>query len=413
MSDPTTQTIVIVGAGMAGARAAITLRSQGHTGRLVLIGAEPVAPYERPPLSKHYLRGEKSPAEIAITPKDTDWQGIGVDLRVDARVTRVDLHARAVDLADGERIGFERLLLATGSEPRRLPVPGADLDGVLLLRTIADADRIRAAITGGRPIVVVGGGWIGGEVAGCCRQLGAEVTLLTGSLGLLERQLGPEVAAIYSDLHRRHGTDLRAGEAAAIEGADGRVSGVRLADRSLLPAAAVVVGIGAAPRLDLAQAAGLEVGRGVRVDPLFRTSAPGVWAVGDIAEAWHPLLERHVRLDHWAAAWFGGPAAARSMLDAGAPYERVPYLYSDQLDLSMEMWGVPHDWDRVVIRAGDEPGSWTAFWLQGGRVVGTMLGNLPDARKPLEALVKARAVVDPEGLVDPSVPLEELAGSAA
>lgn len=403
-------TFVIVGAGMAGARAAITLRKEGFDGRLVLLGAEPDAPYERPPLSKAFLRGEQRREEIAITPKDAGWPDIGVELRLGAEATDLDMAASTLTLRGGERLGYDRLLLATGSEPRRPDVPGADLEEVHVLRTVRDSERIGDAIARGGPIVIIGGGWIGAEVAACARQRGASVTLLTGAAGLLERPLGPEVGAVYAELHRRHGVDLRqGGQAVVIEGRSGRVSAVRLADGSVLPADAVIVGIGALPRTGLAERAGLDVTGGVRVDPLFRTSDPAVFAVGDIVLMRHPVLDRDVRLDHWAAAWFGGPAAARSMLDQGAPYERIPYLYSDQYELSMEAWGVPPRWDRVVLRGDPATGSFLAFWLLAGRVVGTMLVGHEDVRKPLEALVRTSARVDPAALADPNVPISGLA----
>jgi 3-phenylpropionate/trans-cinnamate dioxygenase ferredoxin reductase subunit len=403
------QTFLVVGAGMAGARVAITLRKEGLDGRLILLGEESRAPYERPPLSKYYLRGEKAADEIAIEPADGGWDAAGVELRLGVRVTRLDPGAHLVELEGGERVGYDRVVLATGSEPRRLDVPGADLDGVLYLRTIEDADRIREAIRAGNRIAVLGGGWIGAEVAASVRQLGADAVLLTGRLGLLERHLGPEVSGIYGDLHVRHGADLRSGgQVAELRGRDGRLVEVVLTDGTAVAVGALVVGIGAEPRLALAREAGLETGAGVRVDPLFRTSAPDVFAVGDIAEAWHPVLERHVRLDHWAAAWFGGPAAARSMLDKGTPYERIPYFYSDQYDLSMEAWGVPREWDRVVVRGGAVDAGFLAFWLLRGRIVGAMLGNRPEARKQLEPLVRNRVAVDPRRLGDAAIPLDEL-----
>lgn len=410
--DTTNQTFVIVGAGMAGGRAALTLRKQGFQGRLVMLGAEPDAPYERPPLSKDYLRGEQAADTLAIRPKDHAWPDIGVELRTGVVVRRIDRASETVETEGGERVGYDRLLLATGSEPRRLEVPGGDLDGVMVLRTRADADRIRGAIRAGGDVVVVGGGWIGAEVSACARQLGAPVTLFTGRAPLLRGPLGDEVGRIYERLHRKHDVGVRQGESvAAIEGTDGHVSSVVTTDGSRLPASVVVVGIGATPRVDLAREAGLDTDGGVRVNPMFRTGDPRIWAVGDIAVMRHPLLGRDVRLDHWAAAWYGGPAAAASMLDAGAPYERLPYLYSDQYDLSMEAWGVPPAWDRVVVREVDTD-AFVAFWLSGGRVVGTMLGNVPDARKPLETLVRTAVVVPTDRLADPSVPLADLVPQA-
>jgi 3-phenylpropionate/trans-cinnamate dioxygenase ferredoxin reductase subunit len=404
-------TFAIVGAGMAGARAAITLRNEGFDGRVILLGAEAEAPYERPPLSKAFLRGEQERAAIAITPKGASWSDIEVELRLGVEVTELDARTSTLTLDNGERVAYDRLLLATGSEPRRLDLPGADLDGVYLLRTVKDAEHIGAAIARGDRIVVIGGGWIGAEVAACARQRGAPVTLLTGASPLLERTLGSEVAAVYAALHRRHGVDIRqGGQASAIVGGAGRVTGVRLADGTSLEADTVVVGIGALPRVGLAERAGLEVAGGVRVDVLFRTSVPDVWAVGDIALMRHPVLDRDVRLDHWAAAWFGGPAAARSMLGKGVPYERVPYLYSDQYDLSMEAWGVPHRWDRVVIRGEPASGEFLAFWLLDGHIVGTMLGGHGEAsqRKVLEALVRSSVMADPGPLADPGITIGSL-----
>jgi 3-phenylpropionate/trans-cinnamate dioxygenase ferredoxin reductase subunit len=401
-------TIAIVGAGMAGARAAIALRTEGFDGRIVLLGSEPDAPYERPPLSKAFLRGEQDRDSIDITPKGASWGDIDVELRLGTEVTEVDPGSSSLTLQDGTRLTFDRLLLATGSEPRRLDIPGAELEQVHLLRTVRDAQRIAAAIDGGGPMVVIGGGWIGAEVAACARQRGSPVTLLTGSSPLFERTLGPEVAEVYADLHRRHGVDLRqAAQAAAIEGSAGRVMAVRLTDGTSIAAEAVVVGIGAVPRTALAERAGLEVSTGVRVDPMFRTSAPGIWAVGDIALMRHPVLGRDVRLDHWAAAWFGGPSAARSMLDRGTAYERIPYLYSDQYDLAMEAWGVPPRWDRVIIRGEPAEGSFTAFWIDDGRIVGTMLGGHGESeqRKQLETLVRTAARADVVALADPDIPI--------
>lgn len=400
--------IVIVGAGMAGARAAIALRSNGFEGHLALIGEESEPPYERPPLSKAFLRGEEPATSIAITPKDRTWSDIDVELRTGTRATSLDLATRTVRLEAGEDLAYDRLLLATGSAPRQLDVPGAGLPEVLALRTIEDAQRIHALAASGDPIVVVGGGWIGAEVTACLRQLDVPVVLCTGRSPLLERPLGPEVAGRYADLHVDHGVDLRQGaQVTAIEGRDGHVHAVRTADGGLIDARAVVVGVGALPRVALAQEAGLDVDDGVRVDPTFRTSDPHVWAVGDIALMRHPVLDRDVRLDHWAAAWFGGTAAAKAMLGDATPYARIPYLYSDQYDRSMEAWGVPPRWDRVVIR--DLPDdAFLAFWLADGRVVGSMLVNVPEARKPLEALVRLRVPADAADLADPSVPLEAL-----
>jgi 3-phenylpropionate/trans-cinnamate dioxygenase ferredoxin reductase component len=405
---------VIVGASLAGAKAAETLRAEGFTGPIVLIGAEDELPYERPPLSKDYLQGKAGRDTIYVHPRQW-YADNSVDLRAGVTVTGIDRAAHAVTLAGGGRVEYGRLLLTTGSAPRRLPVEGAGLDGVLYLRTAGDSDRLRAAFTGGARIVVIGAGWIGLEAAAAARQAGADVTVLEAADLPLLRVLGPEAAEVFAALHRDHGVDLRFGvQVAAITGEGGRVSGVRLADGSTVAADAVVVGIGVAPNVGLAQDAGLEVDNGVRVDAALRSSDPDVYAAGDVASAFHPLLARHIRVEHWANALNQGPAAARSMLGQDIAYDRVPYFYTDQYDLGMEYSGYvePGGYDRVVFR-GDVAGrEFIAFWLDGSsRVLAGMNVNVWDVTEPIQALVRAGRPVDPAALADPAADLESLAGS--
>jgi 3-phenylpropionate/trans-cinnamate dioxygenase ferredoxin reductase component len=403
------QTFVIVGASLAGAKAAETLRAEGFNGRVVLIGAESELPYERPPLSKDYLRGESERAGAYV--HDADWYPQNdVELRLGTRAVGLDAGANEVELEGGERVGYDALLLATGAEPRGLPIPGADLDRVHLLRTLGDSDALRATIAAGGRLVVVGAGWIGCEVAASARQKGMDVTVVEPLSVPLERVLGPELGAIYREVHADQGVDLRLGSGVeAFEGA-GRVERVRTSDGQTIDCAAVLVGVGVKPRVELAQAAGLDVGDGVLVDEQLRTSAPNVYAVGDIASHQHPFYGERVRVEHWGTALEQGPAAARNMLGAGAPYERLPYFFSDQYDVGMEYAGHAPRFDRVVFRGDTAGREFIAFWVAGDRVVAGMNVNVWDVNDAIQALIRSRASVDDGRLADPGVPLESLAG---
>jgi 3-phenylpropionate/trans-cinnamate dioxygenase ferredoxin reductase subunit len=402
------ETIVIAGAGLAGAKAAETLRSEGFGGRVVLIGDEPVRPYERPPLSKGYLRAEAGFDAAAV--HDADFYGAhDIELRTSTTVTAVHPAESEVELGDGERIRYQRLLLATGAEPRRLPIPGAELPGVYTLRNVDDADAIRTAVTGGGPVVVIGAGWIGAEVAASSRQLGADVTMVDLVDVPLERVLGPEVGAVYRDLHRDHGVTLRLGVGIESMGGAGRVEEVRLGDGSVLPAAAVVVGVGVSPRVDLAAAAGLEIDNGVRTDAYLGTSAPDVYAAGDLADAWHPFHETWIRLEHWSSALNQGPVAAKNMLGLTTPYDKVPYFFSDQYELGMEYRGWAPSYEQVVFRGDPAGGEFIAFWLGDGVVRAAMNANVWDQGENLERLLLTRAAPDPAALADPDTDLADLA----
>jgi 3-phenylpropionate/trans-cinnamate dioxygenase ferredoxin reductase component len=400
------QSFVIVGASLAGAKAAETLREQGFDGRLVLIGGEAERPYERPPLSKDYLRGE---ADRKPYVHDQDFYAEQeIELLTSTEVESIDIASSEV-VGGGERLKFDHLLLATGAEPRRLQVPGADLDGVLYLRELADSEAIRERIDGGGKLVTIGAGWIGAEVAASARQKGCEVTVVERGSVPLERVLGPELGAIYRDIHLDHGVELLSDT--ALEGfeGDGRVEAVRTADGRRIEADFVVVGIGVVPRTQLAEAAGLEVDNGILVDEHLRTSAPGIFAAGDVANAFHPLYGHRVRVEHWANALNQGPAAARNMLDAQEPYDKVPYFFSDQYDVGMEYAGYAAEWDQVVFRGNVSEREFIAFWLADGRVLAGMNLNVWDVTDQIQAVIRSRAEVDPARLADPDVPLEELA----
>ena len=402
-------TFVIVGAGMAGGKAVETLREEGFDGRVVLLGAEPERPYERPPLSKDYLRGEAERSSVYLQ-EDAGWYGEhDVELRTAAHVASLDVAARAVVLADDERIDYDALLLATGAEPRRPPIPGTDLEGVHVLRTLEDSDALRGVLDAGGRLVVVGAGWIGCEVSASARQRGMDVALVEPQSVPLEGVLGPELGAFYRDVHADHGVQLhlRTG-VEAIEG-DGRAERVRTSDGTVLDCTAVLVAVGVAPRTGLADGV-LDVENGILVDASLRASADGVFAAGDVANHDHPLFGR-LRVEHWANALEQGPSAARAMLRSDVVYDRVPYFFSDQYDVGMEYAGHSLPGDEVVFRGDPATREFIAFWMRDGRVTAGMNVNVWDVNEHLQELVRSGASVDPDRVRDPDVPLDELASS--
>lgn len=402
---------VIVGGGLAGAKAAETLRAEGFAGRVILLAAEAEPPYERPPLSKGYLLGHDERDKAFVHPES--WYAEqDIELRLGARVTTVDRAAQEVELDGGERLHYDKLLLTTGSEPRRLDVPGAELADVRYLRELPDADHLRDVLAEGHRVAVVGGGWIGLEVAAAARTHGAEVTVVEVAELPLQNVLGDQVATVFADLHREHGVALLLGTGVReVVGDNGRVVAVVTSDGQEIMADTVVVGIGIRPRVELAEAAGLDVDNGVVVDAGLRTSDPDVFAAGDVANVDHPLLGTRVRVEHWSNALDGGPAAARSMLGQDVSYDRLPYFFTDQYDLGMEYIGhaPAGGYDDVVLR-GDVPGrAFHAVWLRAGRAVAGMHVNLWDEGiAPLEELVRSGRELDAERLRDPEIPLADL-----
>ena len=399
---------VIAGGGLAAAKAAETLRDEGFDGEIVLLGAEPERPYERPPLSKGYLLGSDERDSIYVHPADWYAQH-GVDLRPGVTVTAIDRAAATVTAsgpAGPESVPYDKLLLATGASPRRLSFPGADSGDVLYLRTVADSDRLRSAFSPGTRVVIAGAGWIGLETAAAARAAGCPVTVLEPQPGALHDQLGPELGAVFAGLHRAHGVEFRFGEHAA-EFRPGLVITSGGAD---LGADVLVVGIGAAPNDALAADAGLEVSNGVLTDAALRTSDLNIFAVGDVANSFHPLLGRRVRVEHWANALNGGPAAARSMLGQPVVYDPVPYFYSDQYDLGMECAGLPSpgSYDRVVYRGDPKALEFIAFWLHHGAVIAGMNVNVWDVTDDIQSLIRSARQVDPSRLTDPAIPLPDL-----
>jgi 3-phenylpropionate/trans-cinnamate dioxygenase ferredoxin reductase component len=414
MSATPTSTFVIVGAGLAGAKAAETLRAEGFDGRLLLLGDEAEQPYERPPLSKAYLRGETDPNSLYVHP-DGFYAAHDIELRPSTRVGAIDPATRGLELASGERIGYQRLLLATGAAPRRLPLPGAELDGVQYLRTRSDADRLAAAAAArAEHVVVVGTGWIGSEAAASLRQLGRDVTLIGPDTAPLAQVLGPEIGGVYRDLHADHGVRLVLGTRVAGFRGHGRVEAVVTDDGRTVEGDLVLVGAGAAPRTALAEAAGLPVRNGLLVNErLEAVGAAGVYAAGDVAAAWHPRYQTYLHVEHWANALNQGPAAARNMLGIPTPYARLPYFYSDQYDLGMEYSGFAATWDQVVVRGDLAAREFIAFWLKDQRIVAGMNANVWDVTEPIQALIRGGWPVDPERLADPSIPLDQVTGERA
>jgi NADPH-dependent 2,4-dienoyl-CoA reductase/sulfur reductase-like enzyme len=402
-------TFVIVGGGLAGAKAAETLRAEGFDGRVVIVGAEPENPYERPPLSKGYLTG-KAERDSAFVHEPVWYDANDVEMRAGVQATSLDPAGHRVDLDTGESLPYTRLLLTTGASARRLPVSGADLHGVHYLRTLADADRLREALAGGdRRVVVVGAGWIGLEVTAAARGYGNDVTVVEPQPTPLFGVLGPQMGEVFAGLHREHGVDLRTRTGVrGFAGPSGSVTTVVLDDGAEQSADLVVVGVGVAPNTGLGTGAGLDVDNGVRTDAALRTSAPDVFAAGDVASSFHPLYGRHVRVEHWANALNGGPAAARSMLGQAISYDRVPYFFTDQYDLGMEFSGLTTADATLVTRGNPEDGAFIAFWLSGGRVQAGMNVNVWDVTGPIQELVRSGRQVPVERLTDPDVPLEDL-----
>jgi 3-phenylpropionate/trans-cinnamate dioxygenase ferredoxin reductase subunit len=405
------QSFVIVGAGLAGAKTAEALRVAGFGGRIVLIGEEVERPYERPPLSKDYLAGKSEREMIYVHPKgwyaehDVDWQH-------GARVTAIDPATHQVSREHGEPIGYDKLMLATGASARQLAVPGADPHRVFTLRRVEDCEQLKVTWKTASRVAIVGAGWIGLEVAAAARAAGLDVTVMETAELPLFRVLGRELAEVFADLHRRHGVDLRLGvEVAEITGDNpARATGVRLADGSHIDADLVVVGVGAVPNTGLAEAAGLEIDNGITVDEHLRSSDPDIYAAGDVANAWHPVLRTHIRVEHWSNALNQPTVAANAMLGGDAVYDRTPYFYSDQYDLGMEYSGFvePGGYDEVVVRGDRDALRFVAFWCKDRTVLAGMNVNVWDVTDTVQALIRSGQQIDPASLADVGIPLTDV-----
>jgi 3-phenylpropionate/trans-cinnamate dioxygenase ferredoxin reductase component len=395
------ESIVIVGSGGSGAKAAEALREKGFGGVLTMVTADRYPPYARPPLSKAYVRGQLELEKFFLKQPDD------VDLRLETRVESVEPGSNEVVLETGERIHYDRLLLATGSEPRRLAIPGAELDGVLYLRTVDDSDAIRAHAREGQKAVVVGAGFIGAEVAASLRTIGLDVVLVEGGRLPLEHAFGPEIGTYYRDLHVRHDVDVHTdAKVEAFEG-NGKVERVRVNGEDV-DCDFVVVGIGVAPRTELAEQAGLDVDNGVLTNQFLETSALNIFAAGDIANAHHPFYGERVRVEHWFTAANMGPVAAANLLGERESFDRIPYFYSDQYDSSMKYSGRAPEYDEVVVRGDSEKDEFVAFWLADRRIAAVMWVNVDYDRDAADELIRSRKQIDRAKLADPGTPLEEL-----
>jgi 3-phenylpropionate/trans-cinnamate dioxygenase ferredoxin reductase subunit len=403
------ETFVIAGGGLAGAKAAGTLRAEGFTGQIVLAAGENEYPYERPPLSKGYLQG-KDERESAYVFEPSWYAENDVELLRGTAVTGLDPAGHVAALGNGRSVTYSKLLIATGAVPRPLAGAGSDLGGIHYLRNLTDSERIRAELGEDKRLLIVGAGWIGLEVAAAARMAGAQVTVVEMAALPLERVLGRECAQIFARLHAEHGVDLRLQTGVRELSGQGRVERALLTDGSEIDVDAVVVGIGVAPADDLAKTAGLETSNGILTDEHLRTSDPDIYAAGDVANFWHPLFGERIRTEHWANALSSGPAAARAMLGQDVTYDPVPYFFSDQYSLGMEYAGWVGDagYDEVVFR-GDVPGrEFVAFWLRAGVVIAGMNVNVWDVSDDIQELVRSRAVIDKARLADDTVPITAL-----
>jgi len=401
------RTVVVVGASVAGAKAAESARNAGFDGRIVLVGDESEQPYERPPLSKAVLRGEAAPDSTRVH-DDGFYAAHDIELLTGRTVEAIDPFARRIRLDGNEELSFSSAVLATGAEPRSLDVPGADLAAVHYLRTVDDARRLSAALRTAGRVAVIGAGWIGSEVAASARQMGADVVLIDPAPVPLHRVLGAEIGEGFRSLHADHGVQLRLNNGvAALRGAR-TVEEIVLRDGTVEPADVVVVGVGVVPRVGLAERAGLKVGNGIMVDEHLQTSAPDVYAAGDVAAAWHPHYGRHLRVEHWSNALNQGLMAGANAVGGTDTYSRLPYFFSDQYDLGMEYVGQSRPGDNVVTRGNPASREFIAFWQRDGIVTAAMNVNVWDVIDDLTTIVATGRVIDESPLADPNVSLADV-----
>jgi 3-phenylpropionate/trans-cinnamate dioxygenase ferredoxin reductase subunit len=401
--------LVIVGGGLAAASAVETLREEGFDGDVTVVADEQHPPYQRPPLSKGYLQGTEGLDAVILHP--AEWYAENdVALRTSTPAIVLDPVEHRLELAGGEALTYDAVLLATGSSPRRLPIAGANLPGVMTLRRLDDSNALAEQLRGGgKRLVLIGSGWIGLEVAASARELGNEVTVLERDPVPLAAALGAELGEVFARMHREHGVDLRMSVNVERVVGEARADGV-VVDGETVPADLVLVGVGAVPNTGLAEAAGIEVQNGILVGANLRTSAPDVYAAGDVANAYHPVIQQHLRSEHWANALNAGPVAARSMLGQHSVFDRIPYFYTDQYDLGMELSGYPPlmSQAQLVIRGDLDSREFISFWVDDERVVGGMNVNVWDVNETVQELIRSGKRVDAAVLADPSVPLETL-----
>jgi 3-phenylpropionate/trans-cinnamate dioxygenase ferredoxin reductase component len=401
---------VIVGAGLTGGAAATTLRTDGFDGRIVMIGEEPHPPYERPPLSKEYLRGDATAESTLLRPASW-YEENEVELHLGARARVVDPEARTVVLDDDSQIRYDRVLVATGGRHRRPALPGGDLEGIHYLRTIEESDAIREEARAGRKAVVVGAGFIGCEVAASFRQLGVEVEMVEILGAPLERGVGPEIGRLFADIHRSRGVTLHLGQGVERFEGTGRLEAVVTDRGNRIECDFVVVGVGIEPNLGVIEGTSVEIDDGILVDELCRTNVEGIYAAGDVANHWHPIFERRLRVEHWDNALKQGAAAARSMMGRKEPFDDPHWFWSDQYDQNLQSIGVVSDRDELVVRGSLEESSFVAFYLRDGLLRGAVgLNRGRDVRR-CGPLIRSRRPLDPDALRDEDVDLKRLAAS--
>ena len=407
-----TQHFVIVGASLAGAHAAAALRTEGFDGDITLLGSESHHPYERPPLSKDYVQGKVERSSLFAFPED--WYGTHrVDLRTGTTAVDLDATRHKLTLDSGEVLGYDKLVLATGSSPRILDVHGSELAGVHYLRTIEDSEALATKLSGGGlKVVVIGSGWIGMELAASAKTLGNHVVVLGHGAVPLSSAIGEELGSMFAELHHQNGVDLRgSAEVVGIIGENGKVTGVTVAGQDVVPADLVIVGIGAQPNIELAVAGGLAVEGGVLVDETLRTSDPDIYAIGDIADAMHPVIHQRLRNEHWQNAIWSGDFVAKSLLGQDAVFDHIPYFFTDQFDLGMEYSGYgPLTSGATLVYRGDrDKREFVVFWLTAeNRVVAGMNVNVWDVNDQVQRLIREGNAIDPQALSDPEVPLDTL-----
>jgi 3-phenylpropionate/trans-cinnamate dioxygenase ferredoxin reductase subunit len=403
----TDRTLVIVGASVAGAKAAEAARASGFDGRVVVVGDEHEPPYERPPLSKAVLRGEAAPETTRV--HDGGFYATNdIELLTGRTVEALDVETGRVRIDGNEQVPFSALVLATGAAPRRLDVPGVDLAGVHYLRDLDDARRLGDAVRAGSRVAVIGAGWIGSEVAASARQMGAEVVLIDPAPVPLQRVLGDEIGEVFRSLHVDNGVQVRSHTGVVELRGTSRVEQVVLGNGQTEAADVVVIGIGVTPRVGLAQAAGLQVDDGIVVDEHLRSSAPGVYAAGDVASAWHPHYGQRLRVEHWANALNQGATAGANAAGCTDTYTRLPYFFSDQYDLGMEYVGYSRPDDAVVVRGDLTEREFIAFWQRHGIVTAAMNVNVWEVVDHLKTIVASGQVIDARRLRDPTIGLAEL-----
>jgi 3-phenylpropionate/trans-cinnamate dioxygenase ferredoxin reductase subunit len=401
------QTIVVVGAGQAGGWTAKTLRDEGFEGRVVIVGDEDIAPHERPPLSKEVLLGDAESESCLLWPPGT-LEDAGIEMRLGMGVETIDPGAHTVTLYDGETIAWTKLMIATGGRARMVDLTGHDLDGVYTLRTVADAEAIRPRLKDGATVVVIGGGWIGLEVAAAARKRGATAIVVEVADRVCARALTPEMSAWVHDLHVRNGVDIRLSTGVERFSGTGKLEQVILADGTAIDCDIAVVGIGLIPNTELAEAAGLDIDNGIVVDEHGRTSHPDIYAAGDVTNHPNPILGRRIRLESWENAQNQAINAAKAMLGNETPYSEIPWFWSDQYDANIQLMGLPEEWDETAVRGDRGAGEFVEFYLKDGRIQGAAAINNPRDLRFTRRLMMSGKTFDAAALADPSVKLQQL-----